>query len=165
MFDEHGRTPKLNVLDETTYHTIDPEGSKDDFATYSFQPRLLALHYEVEKHLWNNGFIVVDEEHWKQGRELMKSSFEVVHLANFDRLRRHVDIFMKMLHTDDSAMDIIPRLLQLVHIVLTPSVHSMPQYADLTSQILDVSRLVSLVHLVCPVQEWYKYGCIGKDSY
>lgn len=114
IFDTYGKTFKANVLGVTTYRTIDPEVSKAAFATYATKFGLQPLRYPVAKHLWGNGIIVVDGEHWKHGRALMRSSFEVVHLANFDRLRTHVEVFMGLLPRDGTTVDLMPLFQRLV---------------------------------------------------
>jgi hypothetical protein len=106
MFDEFGRTFKANVVGKTTIRSIDPEVSK------------AVLRYGVATHLWGNGIIVVDGERWKHARALMRPSFEVVHLANFDRLRKHVDTFLNLLPEDGSTVDLMPLFLRLVRITL-----------------------------------------------
>jgi len=116
IFDTYGKTFKANVLGTTTYRTIDPEVSKAAFATYATKFGLQPLRYPVAKHLWGNGIIVVDGEHWKHGRALMRSSFEVVHLANFDRLRTHVDTFLGLLPRDGTTVDLMPLFQRLVSV-------------------------------------------------
>jgi cytochrome P450 len=118
MFDEFGRTFKANVMGKTTIRSIDPEVSKAVFATYASRFGLEPLRYGVATHLWGNGIIVVDGERWKHARALMRPSFEVVHLANFDRLRKHVDTFLNLLPEDGSTVDLMPLFLRLVRITL-----------------------------------------------
>jgi hypothetical protein len=45
---------------------------------------------------------MVDGEHWEYGRTLTRSRFGVVHPANSDRLRRRIDVFVKILPIDGS---------------------------------------------------------------
>ncbi|KAH7073511.1 cytochrome P450 [Paraphoma chrysanthemicola] len=92
MFHRHGKTFESNVFGARTFRTIESEVSRACFATYAPRFGLQPLRYEVAKHLWGNGIIVVDGEHWKHGRALMRSSFEVVHLANAARFETHVKI-------------------------------------------------------------------------
>ncbi|KAH6431646.1 hypothetical protein HBI14_031820 [Parastagonospora nodorum] len=114
MYDTYGRTFKANIMGKTTVRSIDPEVSKAIFATYASRFGLEPLRYGVATHLWGNGIIVVDGERWKHARALMRPSFEVVHLANFDRLRRHVDVFMDLLPMDGSTVDLMPLFLRLI---------------------------------------------------
>ena len=114
MFDEYGKTFRANVFGTTTYRTIDPNVSKAVHSTYAAKFGLEPLRYEVAKHLWGNGIIVVDGEHWKHGRALMKPSFDVVHIANLDRLRKHVDAFMKLLPKDGTTVNLMPLFKRLV---------------------------------------------------
>lgn len=119
MFDRYGKTFKSNVFGTTTYRTIDPEVSKAIHATYASKFGLQPLRYEVAKHIWGNGIIVVDGERWKHGRALIRPSFEVVHLANFDRLSKHVDTFLALLPKDMSTVDLMPLFQRLVCIIST----------------------------------------------
>ena len=114
IFDTYGRTFKSNVLGTTTYRTIDPEVSKAIFSTYASRFGLAPLRHNVANHLWGNGIIVVDGERWKHARALMRPSFEVVHLANFERLEKYTDMFMKLLPEDGTTFDIMPLFLRLV---------------------------------------------------
>jgi cytochrome P450 len=114
MYDTYGRTFKANVMGKTTIRSIDPEVSKAIFATYASRFGLEPLKYGVATHLWGNGIIVVDGGRWKHARVLMRPSFEVVHLANFNRLGRHVDTFMELLPIDGSTVDLMPLFLRLV---------------------------------------------------
>ncbi|EAT90900.2 hypothetical protein SNOG_01251 [Parastagonospora nodorum SN15] len=114
MYDTYGRTFKANIMGKTTVRSIDPEVSKAIFATYASRFGLEPLRYGVATHLWGNGIIVVDGERWKHARALMRPSFEVVHLANFDRLRKHVDVFMDLLPMDGSTVDLMPLFLRLI---------------------------------------------------
>ncbi|KAH7089926.1 cytochrome P450 [Paraphoma chrysanthemicola] len=114
MFDRHGKTFESNVFGTRTFRTIDPEVSKACFATYAPRFGLQPLRYEVAKHLWGNGIIVVDGEHWKHGRALMRSSFEVVHLANFARLEKHVKVFVGLFPTDGTTLDLMPLFQRLI---------------------------------------------------
>jgi cytochrome P450 len=113
IFDTYGRTFKSNVLGTTTYRTIDPEVSKAVFATYASKFGLQPLRYETAKHLWGNGIIVVDGERWKHARALMRPSFETVHLANFERLKKHVGMFMELLPKNEETVDLMPLFLRL----------------------------------------------------
>lgn len=118
MFDRYGRTFKSNVLGTTTYRSIDPELSKAVFTTYASKFGLEPMRYNVANHLWGNGIIVVDGERWKHARALMRPSFEVVHLANFERLEKHTATFMKLLPSDGTTVDIMPLFLRLVCVTL-----------------------------------------------
>lgn len=114
MFDTYGRTFKSNVLGTTTYRTIDPEVSKAIFTTYTSRFGLEPLRYNVANHLWGKGIIVVDGEQWKHARALMRPSFEIVHLANFERLEKHTATFMELLPSDGTTVDVMPLFLRLV---------------------------------------------------
>ena len=111
---QHGKTFKCNVLGTPTYRTTDPSVSKAVFATHASRFGLQPLRYHVAKHFWGNGIIVVDGEHWKHGRALMRGSFEVVHLRNFERLGRHVDVFMGLLPGKGETVDLMPLVKRLV---------------------------------------------------
>lgn len=136
MFDKYGRTFKANVISKTTIRSMDFEVSKAVFATYASRFGLEPLRYGVATHLWGNGIIVVDGERWKHARALMRPSFEVVHLANFGRLRRHVDVFMDLLPVDGATVDLMPLFRRLVHFI---PLRIMRQSTNAGTQVLDTS--------------------------
>jgi cytochrome P450 len=115
-FDEYGKTFMVNSFGRRVFKTIDPEVSKAVHATYFPNFGLQGLRYDTATHLWGNGIIVVDGPHWKHGRALMRPSFDVVHLANMERLRKHTDIFLGLLPQDGSTVDLAPLFKRLVSI-------------------------------------------------
>jgi cytochrome P450 len=116
-FEEYGRTFTVNSFGTRMFKTIDPEVSKAVHATYSANFGLQGLRYDTATHLWGNGIIVVDGPHWKHGRALMRPSFEVVHLANMERLRKHTEAFLNLLPADGSTVNLAPLFKRLVRIV------------------------------------------------
>ncbi|KAF2826436.1 cytochrome P450 [Ophiobolus disseminans] len=110
IFVTHGKTFKCNVLGTPTFRTADPQVSKAVFATHASSFGL----YPIAKHIWGNGIIVVDGERWNHGRALMWGSFEVVHLRNFERLERHVDVFMGLLPQEGETVDLMPLFQRLI---------------------------------------------------
>lgn len=113
-FDEYGKTLSVNSFGTRIFKTIDPEVSKAVHATYFANFGLQGLRYDTATHLWGNGIIVVDGPHWKHGRALMRPSFEVVHLANMERLRKHTDKFLNLVPNDGSTVDLAPLFKRLV---------------------------------------------------
>ncbi|KAJ4351937.1 uncharacterized protein N0V89_007281 [Didymosphaeria variabile] len=113
-FDEYGKTLSVNSFGTRIFKTIDPEVSKAVHATYFANFGLQGLRYDTATHLWGNGIIVVDGPHWKHGRALMRPSFEVVHLANMERLRKHTDKFLNLVPNDGSTVDLAPLFKRLI---------------------------------------------------
>jgi cytochrome P450 monooxygenase len=114
QFDTYGKTFRGNAIGINAYYTSDPEVSKAVHATYAAKFGLQPLRYEVAKHLWGNGIIVTDGKHWQRGRALIRASFDVVHIANFDRLRRHTEAFLDLLPSDGATVDLMPLFKRLV---------------------------------------------------
>ncbi|KAF2009398.1 cytochrome P450 [Aaosphaeria arxii CBS 175.79] len=114
MYDTYGKTFKANSFGTTLIRTIDPQVSKAVHATYFQNFGLQGLRYETAKHLWGNGIIVVDGPHWQHGRSLIRSSFDIVHIANFARLEKHVQRMMELLPTDGSTIDLMPLFKRLI---------------------------------------------------
>ena len=114
LFEANGKTFKAKSFGATVITTMDPEISKavlsKSFDNFGMQP----LRYEVAKNLWGNGIVVVDGPAWAHARALIRSSFEIVHIANFDRLVRHVDRFMDLIPRDGSTVDLLPLFKRLV---------------------------------------------------
>lgn len=113
-FDRYGKTYTINSFGTKIFKTIDPEVSKAVHATYFSNFGLQGLRYDTATHLWGNGIIVVDGPHWKHGRALIKSSFDVVHVANMERLQKHTTTFLDLLPRDGSAVDLAPLFKSLV---------------------------------------------------
>jgi cytochrome P450 monooxygenase len=114
LFEQCGKTFQANLFGKRIIRTIDPEVSKAVHATFAPKFGLQPLRYKTAKHLWGNGIIVVDGEHWKHGRALMKPSFDVVHLANFGRLKRHTERFIALLPKHRETVDLMPLFKKLV---------------------------------------------------
>ena len=114
LFDNYGKTFVANGFGKRIIRTIDPEVPKAVHSTYFDNFGLQPLRYETAKHLWGNGIIVVDGPHWKHGRRMMRSSFDTVHIANLDRLRKHVQVFLDLIPRDGSTIDLAPPFKRLV---------------------------------------------------
>ena len=114
QFDAYGKTFRGNAIGINAYYTSDPAVSKAVQATYAAKFGLQPLRYEVAKHLWGNGIIVTDGEHWQRGRALIRASFDKVHIANFDRLRKHTKTFLELLPSDTATVDLMPLFKRLV---------------------------------------------------
>ena len=116
QFEAYGKTYKVKSFGTTVITTMDPEISKavlsKSFDHFGIQP----LRYNVAKNLWGNGIVVVDGPAWTHARALIRSSFDIVHIANFNRLARHVDRFMELIPRDDSTIDLLPLFKRLVSI-------------------------------------------------
>jgi cytochrome P450 len=114
QFDTYGKTFRGNAIGINAYYTSDPDVSKAVHATYATKFGLQPLRYEVAKNLWGNGIIVTDGEHWQRGRTLIRASFDVVHIANFGRLRKHTKTFLDLLPSDGATVDLMPFFKRLV---------------------------------------------------
>jgi cytochrome P450 len=114
MFDKYGKTFTVNSFGTKVIKTVDPEVSKAVHATFFANFGLQGLRYDTAIHLWGNGIIVVDGPRWKHGRALIRSSFDVVHVANMERLRKHTDVFLDLLPVDGSTVDLAPLFKRLV---------------------------------------------------
>jgi cytochrome P450 len=117
QYDIYGKTFKANSFGTTFIKSIDPEVSKAFHSTSFTKFGLQPLRYEVSKNLFGNGIIVVDGPHWQHGRALIRSSFDVVHLANFERLSRHTDRFLSLLPRDGTTVDLLPLFKKLVSLL------------------------------------------------
>ena len=68
-----------------------------------------------EAPFWGNGIIVVDGPDWKHGRALIRSSFDIAHVANLGPLRKHVERFMGLLlRRDGGTVNLLPLRKRLV---------------------------------------------------
>ncbi|KAF2709973.1 cytochrome P450 [Pleomassaria siparia CBS 279.74] len=114
QFTKYGKTFETNNFGTVLFETIDPEVSKAVFSTHATKFGLQPLRYETAKHLWGNGIIVVDGAHWQRGRALIRASFDVVHIANFERLRKHTETFLSLLPKDGATVDLIPLFKSLI---------------------------------------------------
>lgn len=114
LFEKLGNTYTVKSFGKKVFKTRDKEVSKAVHATYFENFGLQGLRYDTAVHLWGNGIIVVDGPHWKHGRALIKSSFDVVHLANMERLGKHTSTFLALLPEDDSTVDLAPLFKRLV---------------------------------------------------
>ena len=113
-FENFGDTFKANSFGTTVIKTRDPRVSKAFHATQFEKFGLQPLRYENSKDLFGNSIIMVDGPAWAHARALIRPSFETVHIANFERLNRHVDRFMSLLPKDSSTVDLFPLFKLLV---------------------------------------------------
>ena len=113
-YDSFGKSFKANAFGSTTIKTVDPEVSKLVFSTQFNKFGLQPLRHETAKNLFGNGIIVVDGPSWAHARKLIRSSFEVVHISNFENLGQFVDRFMDLLPQDGSTIDLLPLFKRLV---------------------------------------------------
>lgn len=112
------RTFKSNSFGTTIYHTIDPEVVKNyqsiHFKDFGIEP----LRYHLAENLWGNGIVVADGQRWMSARSFIRSSFDVVHTANIDRLEYHVTKFMALLPRNGETVDLMPLFKRLVNDLL-----------------------------------------------
>lgn len=112
-FEVYGKTFRTTLLGKTIIKTSDPEVSKAFHATSFDKFGLEPLRLHIAPNFFGNGVILVD------GRALIRSSFDVVHIANFERLQRHTSRFMNLLPKDETTVDLAPLLKLLVVISRT----------------------------------------------
>lgn len=103
----------------TTYHTIDSEVVKNYqsifFSNFGIEP----LRYHLAENLWGNGIVVADGQRWASARSFIRSSFDVVHTANIERLEYHVDRMMSLIPRDGTTIDLMPLFKRLVSFLIT----------------------------------------------
>lgn len=108
------KTIKTNSFGTTVYRTYDSEVSKSilslNFKSFGIEP----LRHHIAKNLWGNSIVVSDGKRWSDSRNFIRSSFDVVHTANIERLRWHVDRFMKLLPENEETVDLMPLFKRLV---------------------------------------------------
>jgi cytochrome P450 len=108
------KTFTSNSFGTTIYHTIDPEVVKSyqsvQFKDFGYGP----IRYHLAENLWGNGIAVTDGPSWTAARSFIRSSFDVVHTANIQRLEHHVDKFMGLLPWDGGTVDLLPLFKRLV---------------------------------------------------
>jgi hypothetical protein len=98
----------------TTYHTIDPEVVKSYQSTFFKDFGIEPLRYHLAENLWGNGIVVADGRRWVSARSFIRSSFDVVHTANIERLDHHVQKFMQLIPRNGSTVDLMPLFKRLV---------------------------------------------------
>lgn len=102
------KTFKSHGFGRTIYRTYDPEVSKNFQSVFFKDFGIEPLRYHVAENLWGNGIVVSDGKKWADARSFIRSSFDVVHTANIDRLGYHVDKFVRLLPRDGSTVDLLP---------------------------------------------------------
>jgi cytochrome P450 len=114
LFEEHGRTFSTISDGKLWIRTQDPQLSKAIYATFFENFGLEPIRYEDKNSFFGDGILVVDGARWKHARGLIKPAFEIAHVANFDRLERHVGRFLDVLPQDGSTVNLLPILKRLV---------------------------------------------------
>lgn len=114
LFYEYGKTYKAIRAGRTIIRTCDPEVSKAVLSTHFEHFGMQPIRYEDGKGFFGNGMLVVDGPQWKHSRTLIRPTFDIAHVANFDRLEGHVVHFMKLLPRDGMTVDLFPLLKRLV---------------------------------------------------
>lgn len=117
LFDEYGKTFKATRAGRTFIRTCDPEVSKAVLSTHFEHFGMQPIRYEDGKGFFGNGMLVTDGLQWKNSRALIRPTFDIAHVVNFDRLSGHVERFMSLLPRDGSTIDLFPLLKRLVCIV------------------------------------------------
>jgi cytochrome P450 len=113
LFEKYGTTFSTISHGKIWIRSKDPEVSKAIYSTFFEKFGLEPIRYEPEG-FFGDGILVVDGAKWKHSRGLIRPAFEVAHVANFDRLYRHVGRFLDILPKDGSTVDLLPILKRLV---------------------------------------------------
>ncbi|KAH7125253.1 cytochrome P450 [Dendryphion nanum] len=108
------KTFKSNSFGTTVYRTYDPEVSKQFQSVHFKDFGIGPLRYHVAENLWGNGIVVSDGQKWADARSFIRSSFDIVHTANIDRLSWHVDRFMELLPRTGETVDLLPLFKRLI---------------------------------------------------
>ncbi|KAF2110444.1 cytochrome P450 [Lophiotrema nucula] len=113
LFARYGKTYQIKQSGKTIIRTADPEVCKAIYATHFENFGLQPIRYEGGKGFFGNGILVTDGQRWKRSRALLRPAFDVAHVANFERLEKHVSRFLKLLPRDGSTVDLMPGLKRL----------------------------------------------------
>jgi hypothetical protein len=124
------KTIKTHAFGTTIYRTYDPEVSKNFQSIFFKDFGIEPLRYHVAENLWGNGIVVSDGKKWADARSFIRSSFDVVHTANLDRLCHHVDKFMMLLPRDGSTVDLLPLFKRLVSPTSRLSIVTVPSLSQ-----------------------------------
>jgi cytochrome P450 len=114
LFDEHGKTYKAVRSGKIIIRTCNPEVSKAVLSTHFDDFGMQPIRYEEGKGFFGDGMLVTDGPQWKRSRTLIRPTFDIVHVANFDRLDGHVARFMNLLPSDGATIDMFPLLKRMV---------------------------------------------------
>jgi len=138
LFSKYGKTYKTARSGRTFIRTCDPAVMKAVLATQFDKFGLQPLRYEGGKGFFGRGILVTDGPQWKHSRALIRPAFDIAHIANFDRLERHVKLFMDILPRDGSTIDLFPLFKRLVSdILLWPIDHpDRKQTLDISSEFI-----------------------------
>jgi hypothetical protein len=116
LFEKYGPTFKTISNGKIWIKTKDPRVSKAMYATFFEKFGMEPIRYE-KNGFFGDGILVTDGARWKHSRGLIRPAFEMAHIANFDRLHRHVNRFLKILPKDGSTVDLLPLFKRLVSAV------------------------------------------------
>jgi cytochrome P450 len=114
LFDQYGKTFRTTRLGRKFIRSQDPEVMKAVLSTHFENFGMQPLRYEGGKGFFGDGMLATDGPQWKHSRTLIRPTFDVAHIANFGRLKGHVERFMEILPRDGSTIDIFPLLKRLV---------------------------------------------------
>ena len=114
LHSHYGRTFKTIYEGKVILKTSDPEISKAVYATHFENFGMQPIRYEGGRGFFGDGIVVTDGAQWKRSRTLLVPIFKIAHIVNFDRLHRHVRIFMDLLPQDGSTINLMHFLKRLV---------------------------------------------------
>ncbi|KAF2015191.1 cytochrome P450 [Aaosphaeria arxii CBS 175.79] len=141
------KTWKSHSFGTTVYHTIDPEVAKNYQSIYFKSFGIEPIRYHLAENLWGNGIVVTDGEKWSAVRSFIRSSFDIVHTANIERLAFHVEKFMELLPRDGTTFDLMPLFKRLV--------------LDTSSEFIFGRSLMALEHPDVAFMESFEYAQRG----
>jgi cytochrome P450 len=114
LFDQYGKTFRTTRLGRKFIRSQDPEVMKAVLSTHFENFGMQPLRYEGGKGFFGDGMLATDGPQWKHSRTIIRPTFDVARIANFGRLKGHVERFMEILPRDGSTIDIFPLLKRLV---------------------------------------------------
>jgi cytochrome P450 len=139
LFNKYGKTFRTMNDGKVWIKTKDPELSKAIYTTFFEKFGLEPIRYE-KGGFFGDGILVVDGARWKSSRGLIRPAFEIAHIANFDRLHRHVNRFLEILPSDGSTVDLLPILKRLVRaeeiVTKIPDFDQVLQTLDLSTEFI-----------------------------
>ena len=113
LYEQYGTTFETISGGKVWIKSKDPEVSKAIYSTFFDKFGLQPIRYE-DCGFFGHGILVMDGEFWKRSRSMIRPAFEVAHIANFDRLYRHVSRFIDIIPDDGSTVDLLPLFKRLV---------------------------------------------------
>ncbi|PVI01582.1 cytochrome P450 [Periconia macrospinosa] len=140
LFEKYGPTFKTINNGKVWIKTKDARLSKAVYATFFEKFGMEPIRYE-KGGFFGDGILVTDGARWKHSRGLIRPAFEMAHIANFDRLHRHVNRFLEILPSDGSTVDLLPLFKRLTLDLSMEFIFGRPMNAlqapDLCTEFLD----------------------------